>query len=154
MRSAATRSGMDCCHEHVRKAGHGTTVTGIHGIQVVPRNPESELRFAAVTIDRPERRTVSGPQVHRGEAFGNRLVWLRASDMRNHSLTGNSEEPCASVSVVGGGSLTATTGVTLGQAAVNPDGTWTPQPAYTLSHTGTTLTVPVPAASAVLITAR
>jgi hypothetical protein len=51
-----------------------------------------------------------------------------------------------------GASLTATSGVTLGEAPVNPDGTWSPKAPYTLSHTGNTLTVPVPAASAVMIT--
>jgi len=53
-----------------------------------------------------------------------------------------------------GASLTATTGITLGETPVNPDGTWTPKAPFTLSHAGNTLTVPVPAASAVLITAR
>ena len=53
-----------------------------------------------------------------------------------------------------GSSLTATTGVTFGGAPVNPDGTWAPKAPYTLSHSGNTLTVPIPAASAVLITAR
>jgi len=53
-----------------------------------------------------------------------------------------------------GASLTATTGITLGETPVNPDGTWTPKAPFTLSHSGNTLTVPVPAASAVLITAR
>jgi hypothetical protein len=53
-----------------------------------------------------------------------------------------------------GSSLTATTGVTLGGSPVNPDGTWTPKAAYTLSHSGNTVTVPIPAASAVVITAR
>jgi len=53
-----------------------------------------------------------------------------------------------------GGSLTATSGITLGQGAVTSDGTWSPAAPYTLAVTGTTLAVPVPAASAVLITAR
>ncbi len=53
-----------------------------------------------------------------------------------------------------GSSLTVTTGVTLGGSPVNPDGTWTPKAPYTLPHAGNTLTVPIPAASAVLITAR
>ena len=60
----------------------------------------------------------------------------------------------ASALYLRGGSLSATRGITLGEAPVNPDGRWSPQPAYTLAHAGTTLTVPVPAASAVLITAR
>ena len=53
-----------------------------------------------------------------------------------------------------GPSLTSTTGVTLGEATVTATGTWAPKAPYTLSHTGNTLTVPVPAASAVLITVR
>jgi hypothetical protein len=53
-----------------------------------------------------------------------------------------------------GPSLTSTTGVTLGEAPVNPDGTWSPKAPYTLTHSGNTVTVPVPAASAVLITVR
>ena len=53
-----------------------------------------------------------------------------------------------------GSSLMATTGVTLGEAPVTPDGTWTPKPPYTPTHSGTTCTVPLPAASAVLLTAR
>jgi hypothetical protein len=53
-----------------------------------------------------------------------------------------------------GPSLTATTGVTLGDAPVNPDGTWNPKAPYTLAHSGNTVTIPVPAASAALITVR
>jgi hypothetical protein len=53
-----------------------------------------------------------------------------------------------------GPSLTSTSGVTLGEASVNPSGTWSPKAPFTLAHTGNTLTVPVPAASAVLITVR
>jgi hypothetical protein len=51
-------------------------------------------------------------------------------------------------------SITSTTGVTLAGAAVSPQGAWAPQPAYALPHAGTRITVPVPAASAVLITAQ
>ena len=53
-----------------------------------------------------------------------------------------------------GPSITSTTGVTLAGAAVSPQGAWAPQPAYALPHAGTRITVPVPAASAVLITAQ
>ena len=35
-----------------------------------------------------------------------------------------------------GPSLTATSGVTLGEAPVNPDGTWSPKAPYTLSSFG------------------
>ena len=60
----------------------------------------------------------------------------------------------ASAIYLRGTSLTSSTGVTLGGTAVAGDGSWNPKPAYTLSHSGNTLTVPLPAASAVLITAR
>jgi len=53
-----------------------------------------------------------------------------------------------------GGALDATTGITLGQAAVTAAGTWSPQAPYTLPATGNTVTLPVPAASAVLISAH
>jgi len=60
----------------------------------------------------------------------------------------------ASAVYLRGGALDATTGITLGQAAVTQAGTWSPQPPYTLATAGTTLTLPIPAASAVLITVR
>ena len=47
-----------------------------------------------------------------------------------------------------------TSGVTLGEAPVTADGTWTPKAPYTPSYSGNTVTVPVPAASAVLLTVR
>ena len=53
-----------------------------------------------------------------------------------------------------GASLMATTGVTLAEAAVTPDGSWSPKPPYTPAHMGTTCTVPLPASSAVLVTAH
>jgi hypothetical protein len=49
-------------------------------------------------------------------------------------------------------SLSATTGVTIQTATVNPDGTFTPASPYTLTPSGTQLTCYVPALSAVLIT--
>jgi hypothetical protein len=82
------------------------------------------------------------------------LVNSDASTGVNASVDVAASVSSASALYLRGGSLTATTGITLGQAAVNPDGSWAPKPAYALSHTGTILTVPVPAASAVLITAR
>jgi len=60
----------------------------------------------------------------------------------------------ASAIYLRGSSLTATSGITLAQAAVMPDGTWSPASPYTLTATGNTLAVPVPAASAVLISVR
>jgi hypothetical protein len=49
---------------------------------------------------------------------------------------------------------TSTTSVTLADAPVTPAGVWTPKAPYTLTRSGTTVTVPVPAASAVLITVK
>jgi hypothetical protein len=60
----------------------------------------------------------------------------------------------ATATYLRGPSLTATTGITLGEAAVTTSGTWTPKAPYTLSHVGNTVTVPVPAASAVFVTVR
>ena len=64
--------------------------------------------------------------------------------------------PVASASALylRGGALDATTGVTLGQATVTADGTWSPQAPYGLPAAGTTVTLPIPAASAVLVSAR
>jgi hypothetical protein len=59
----------------------------------------------------------------------------------------------ASAVYLRGPSLTATTGVTLAGAPVTPQGAWTPQPFYALAHAGNRITLPGPAASAVLITA-
>jgi hypothetical protein len=47
--------------------------------------------------------------------------------------------------------LTALSGVTIQDASVNPDGTFSPSPAYTLNPSGSELTCYVPALSAVLI---
>ena len=58
----------------------------------------------------------------------------------------------ASLLAMTGSGLTATTGVTIQNAAVNPDGSFSPQPAYTLTPSGTQLTCYVPALSAVIIT--
>jgi hypothetical protein len=60
----------------------------------------------------------------------------------------------ASLSYLRGSSLTATTGVTLTEAPVTAGGDWSAKPPYTLTHTGTTFTVPVPASAAVLVSAR
>jgi len=59
----------------------------------------------------------------------------------------------ASATYLRGPSLTALTGVTLAEAPVTATGTWAPKPGYTLAHTGNVISVPVPAASAVLIVA-
>ncbi len=47
--------------------------------------------------------------------------------------------------------LSATSGVTIQGAAVNPDGTFSPNPAYTLPLSGSQLTCYVAALSAALI---
>jgi hypothetical protein len=60
----------------------------------------------------------------------------------------------ASAVYLQGPSLTATTGVTLAGAPVSPQGSWNPRPAYSLAHAGTVITVPVPAASAVIVSAQ
>ncbi len=60
----------------------------------------------------------------------------------------------ATATYLRGPSLTSTTGVTLGDAAVTATGSWTPKAPYTLSHSGNTVIVPVPAASAVLVTVQ
>jgi len=53
-----------------------------------------------------------------------------------------------------GPSLNATTGVTLGGAAISPDGGFTPDPPTSLPTSGSTFTVDVPPASAALVTAQ
>jgi hypothetical protein len=50
-----------------------------------------------------------------------------------------------------GPDLTATSGVTIQGAAVNPDGSFSPGTAYTLTTNGSSLSCYVPALSAVLI---
>ncbi len=82
------------------------------------------------------------------------IVNGEASTGVNASLDIGAAVSSATALYLRGPSLTSTTGVTLGEAPVAPDGTWTPKTPYTLAHAGTTITVPVPAASAVLITAR
>jgi hypothetical protein len=82
------------------------------------------------------------------------LVNSEASKGVNATVDVGSAIASASAMYLRGPSLTSTTGVTFGEAAVSAAGVWTPKPDYTLTHTGTTLTVPVPAASAVLISSR
>jgi len=77
-----------------------------------------------------------------------------ASNGVNATVNVGTAVSSASAVYLRGASLTATSGVTLGQAPVTADGTWSPAAPYTLTGTGTTLAVPIPAASAVLITAR
>jgi hypothetical protein len=50
-----------------------------------------------------------------------------------------------------GPDLSATSVVTIQEASVNPDGTFSPSPAYMLNPSGAELTCYVPAVSAVLI---
>jgi hypothetical protein len=57
----------------------------------------------------------------------------------------------AGVTYLQGPSLDATTGITLGGAAIEPSGTFSPSGPIPLAVSGTTVTVDVPAASAALI---
>ena len=82
------------------------------------------------------------------------LVNSEASTGVNATVDLGSPVTTASAIYLRGASLTATTGVTLGEAAVTPAGEWSPKLPYTLGHSGNTITVPVPFASAVLITAH
>lgn len=80
------------------------------------------------------------------------LVNCEASTGVNVTVDAGAAVSSATAMYLRGPSLTSTTGVTLGEAAVSATGTWVPKSPYTLSHTGNMVTVPVPAASAVLIT--
>ena len=82
------------------------------------------------------------------------LVNFEASTGVNATVDVGSAVASASAIYLRGASLTATstTSITLADAPVTPAGAWTPKAPYTLTRTGTTITVPVPAASAVLIT--
>ena len=82
------------------------------------------------------------------------LVNFEASTGVNATVDIGSAVTTTSALYLRGASLTATSGVTLGESPISAAGAWTPQPAYTPAHSGTTITVPVPASSAVLITAR
>jgi hypothetical protein len=82
------------------------------------------------------------------------LVNFEATTGVNATVDLGAAVASASAIYLRGTSLTSTTGVTLADAPVTATGTWAPKPPYTLARSGTTLTVPVPAASAVLITAQ
>jgi hypothetical protein len=82
------------------------------------------------------------------------LVNSEASTGVNATVDIGSPVTSASAIYLRGASLTATTGVTLGDAPVTPAGAWSPKAPYTLGHKGNTITVPLPFASAVLVTAR
>jgi hypothetical protein len=82
------------------------------------------------------------------------LVNFEATTGVNATVDLGAAAASASAIYLRGTSLTSTTGVTLADAPVTATGTWAPKPPYTLARSGTTLTVPVPAASAVLITAQ
>lgn len=79
------------------------------------------------------------------------LVNSEASTGVNATVDAGGAVASASAIYLRGPSLTSLTGVTLSEAPVTPEGTWSPKPAYTLKPNGATFTVPVPAASAVLI---
>ena len=82
------------------------------------------------------------------------LVNSEASTGVNATVDIGAPVTSASAIYLRGASLTATTGVTLAEAPVTPAGAWSPKAPYSLSHTGNTVTVPVPFASAVLVTAH
>ena len=80
------------------------------------------------------------------------VVNFEASTGINATIDLGSAVTSASAVYLRGPSLTSTTGVTFGEAPVTAEGSWTPKPAFTLARSGTTITLPVPSASAVLIT--
>ena len=82
------------------------------------------------------------------------LVNFEASTGLNATIDVGGAVASASAVYLRGPSLTSTTGVTFGEAAVTAEGSWTPKPAFTLAPSGTTITLPVPSASAVLVTVR
>jgi Glycosyl hydrolase family 79, N-terminal domain len=84
------------------------------------------------------------------------LVNFEATTGVNATVDVGSAVASASAVYLRGASLTSTstTSITLADAPVTPAGVWTPKAPYTLTRTGTTITVPVPAASAVLITVK
>jgi hypothetical protein len=85
-----------------------------------------------------------------------RVVLVNFETTNGVNATIDAGVPVASASAVylRGDSLTALTGTTLAGTPVTPQGTWKPNPGYTLSIRGNLITVPLPAASAVLISAR
>jgi hypothetical protein len=80
------------------------------------------------------------------------LVNMEASTAVNATIDVGSAVTSAEGIYLRGTSLTSTTAVTLGEAPVTPSGTWSPQPPYTFTRADTTISVPLPAASAVLVT--
>jgi hypothetical protein len=82
------------------------------------------------------------------------LVNMEATTGVNATVDVGAAVASATAVYLRGPSLTSTTGVTLGEAPVTAAGAWSPKPAYTLTRSGMTFTVPVPAASAVLVTVR
>lgn len=82
------------------------------------------------------------------------LVNMEASTGVNATVDVGAAVSSATAVYLRGPSLTSTTGVTLGESGVSATGAWSPKPAYTLTRTGMTFSVPVPAASAVLVTVR
>lgn len=82
------------------------------------------------------------------------LVIVNKDSTQNLSLTIDCGQTVNSASLLemAGPALDATTGVTIQGAAIAQDGTFTPQAAYTLTTTGSTITCYVSTLSAVLIT--
>jgi len=82
------------------------------------------------------------------------LVNSDASSSVNASVDIGAAVASAGAVYLRGPSLTSLTGVTLAQAAVTPAGVWDSKPPYTLAHAGNVITVPLPPASAVLVSAN
>ncbi len=80
------------------------------------------------------------------------LVNFETSTGINATIDVGGSVTSASAVYLRGPSLTSTTGVTFGEASVTAEGSWAPKPAFTLAQSGTTVTLPVPSASAVLVT--
>ncbi len=90
---------------------------------------------------------------------GINLVLVNKDSTQNLSVSVQLPQPVNSATLLemtqstgtSGASLAATSGVTIQGAIVNPDGTFSPQAAYTLPSSGSQLSCYVPALSAVLI---
>ena len=93
-------------------------------------------------------------------ASGTSLVLINKDPIQNISLTAQLPSAITTATLIAmtqsdagaAPNLSATDGVAIQSATINPDGTFSPAAAYTLNPSGTQLTCYVPALSAVLIT--
>lgn len=131
---------IDLVTHHYYRGQAGTSVARLAGDMLSTTASAGSSNLHAYTVSRSDGATVVV------------LVNGEASTGVNATVDVEAAVSSATAVYLRGPSLTATSGVTLAQTPVNPDGNWSPQAPYTLSHTGNTLTVPVPAASAVMIT--